>query len=81
MCANSDGVAVSIGINWIIHFSMKNNIINFNYDVALLKGNHGIWLFVKKDGQVIFEQSGIKSVETALQYAKAVIEHEEKSDE
>jgi len=50
------------------------------YDVALLQGNHGIWLFVRKDDKVVFEQSGIKSVKEALDYARAVIEAEEKSN-
>jgi hypothetical protein len=48
------------------------------YDINLLQGNHGIWLFVRKNNEVVFEQPGIKTIEEALKYAKAVIEFEEK---
>jgi hypothetical protein len=52
---------------------MKND-----YDVVLLRGEHGIWLFIHKNTNVIFEQSGIKSLKEAMAYAAAVIEAEEK---
>ena len=54
-------------------------MIKGQYEIALLQGNHGIWLFVKQDGQVIFEQAGIKSLDTALQYAKSIIEATDKT--
>lgn len=53
--------------------------MNAEYTVDLLKGVHGIWLFVKKDGRVVFEQAGLKTVDEAFEYAKAVIKYEEKT--
>ncbi len=48
------------------------------YTIALLPGNHGIWLFVRKSGEVVFEQAGIKTIDDAFTFAKAAIEAEEK---
>lgn len=47
--------------------------MNKVYTAELLPGNHGIWLFVKQNGIVIFEQAGLKTVEDALDFAKGVI--------
>ena len=52
-------------------------MIKDEYDIVLLQGNHGIWLFIKKYDVTIFEQSGIKTLDAALAYAKAVIETED----
>ena len=52
---------------------MKNQ-----YTINLLKGNHGIWLFVKKDDKHLFEQAGLKTPSEALQFALQIIEQEEK---
>jgi hypothetical protein len=50
------------------------------YSVNLLNGNHGVWLFVSKNGKVVLEQAGIKTAGQAIDYAKAVIEEEEKQE-
>jgi hypothetical protein len=54
------------------------------YSVRLIEGNHGIWCYVfgpSKIGwltDVIMEQSGFKSTSDAMDWAKAIIEAEEK---
>ena len=50
------------------------------YDIRLLPGEHGIWLFVSADGILLNEQSSLKTVEQALAYAKGFIEAEEKME-
>ena len=49
------------------------------YEIVLLQGNHGIWLFVKQYNKLIIEQSGIKTLDDALKFAKAVIEETDKA--
>lgn len=51
------------------------------YNVNLLRGNHGIWLFVSKNGKVVFEQAGLKTPDEAMDYAKAVIRAEETKED
>lgn len=47
------------------------------YKIDLLPGNHGIWAFVSKDLKLVIEQSGFKTVEEALEFAKGIIKSEE----
>lgn len=58
--------------------------MKYQYEINLLKGDHGIWLFVsnKDKGppgkpQLLFEQAAIKSVEEAFKFAAQVIANEE----
>ena len=51
--------------------------LKHNYKFEFLQGNHGIWLFVSVDGQVVFEQAGL-NLEDAMKYIQAVItKHED----
>lgn len=52
-------------------------MIKDEYDVVLLQGNHGIWLFIKKYDVTIFEQAGFKNLDDVFACAKAVIEAED----
>jgi hypothetical protein len=55
----------------------RPSIMLAEYSVNLLNGNHGIWLFVSKNGKVVIEQAGIKTVAKAMELAAAVITSEE----
>jgi hypothetical protein len=57
--------------------SHKNNL-KYHYKIVILQGNHGPWLFVRADDQVIMEQAGLTSAKQALLYALAAIESHEK---
>lgn len=48
------------------------------YNIILQPGNHGIWLFVRRGEQVIFEQSGCPTVKAATELGARVIEAEER---
>jgi hypothetical protein len=54
-------------------------MIKGEYEISLLQGRYGIWLFVLQDGRVLFERAGIKSLDEALAHAKAVIELADKN--
>jgi hypothetical protein len=47
------------------------------YSINLLNADHGIWMFVSKNGKVVSEQAGLKTPEQSLKYALAVILSEE----
>jgi hypothetical protein len=58
--------------------------VNHQYRISLLKGEHGIWVLVADlnlpgdiKSQVIFEQSGLRTLDEALQYAQAAIQGNE----
>ncbi len=55
---------------------MKYTVSDF-YTIKLTPGNHGIWLFVMKGEQVIFEQSGYENVSIATKVAGEIIEYNE----
>lgn len=50
------------------------------YVIDLLNGEHGVWLFISKNGKVVCEQAGIQSPGQAIDFAKAVILSEEKEE-
>ena len=51
------------------------------YTINLLNADHGIWMFVSKNGKVVSEQAGLKEPKQALVFALAVILSEEKDEE
>jgi len=53
---------------------MKN--LKHHYETSFIHGNHGIWLFVKKDNVLVFEQAGL-TLDEACQWIKQIVEHEE----
>lgn len=50
--------------------------LKHHYETSFIKGNHGIWLFIKKDNKTIFEQAGL-TLDEACQWIKQIIHHEE----
>lgn len=55
--------------------------MKYNYQIDLIIGNHGIWLFVNKNGKLVYEQAGLDNIDNVLARTKAVIEYEEKQVE
>lgn len=46
---------------------------NFIYTAHIINGNHGGWLFVKCDKQVIYEQPGYKDYNKAMDDGELII--------
>jgi hypothetical protein len=51
------------------------------YALVMLDGNHGTWLFIYKDGVLLFEQAGFKDDAAAIAWGDNYVRADAKADE
>ncbi len=67
------------GMNESAHDDVPSSFMRAgSYTVKLIEGHSGIWLFVMKGEQTLFEQPCLKTIEEALEFARSAIVFEEK---
>jgi hypothetical protein len=58
----------------------KIQIGDTTYALVMLDGNHGTWLFIYRDGTLLFEQSALKDDAEAITWGTAYVQADAKNE-